>query len=119
MPERTRWLLLLALAVTLLPLAMPRTAFAQYREFSGKITKIGKKTVVIDSRMGEKVRFGKSDAIVVSDQRPPRMKLPGKERWEDLRVDDWVVVEWKLADKPRKAYRIIVLPPRKGREGGG
>jgi hypothetical protein len=45
------------------------------------------------------------------------MKHPEKEGWEDLRVKDSIVVEWKLSDKPRKAYRIIVLPPRKGIEG--
>ncbi len=118
MPERMRRLLLLALAVTLLPLVLPSAVSAQYREFNGRITKIGKKKMVIDSRMGEKVRFRKTDATVVSDQRPPRMRHPEKERWEDLRVDDWVVVEWKPSDKPRKAYRIIVLPPRKGAERG-
>jgi hypothetical protein len=118
MPERTRRLLLLGLAVGLLPLAMPGAAFAQSREFSGKITEIGKKNVVVDSRMGEKVRFLKTDATVVSDQRPPGMKQPAKLRWGDLRVGDSVAIEWRLSDKPRKAYRVIVLPPRKGGEEG-
>ena len=119
MAEPMRRMLLLALAVGLLPLAVPSIATAQYREFTGTITKVGKKKMRVDNRMGEEVRFKKTDATVVEDQRPPRMKHPAKVRWEDLRVDDLVVVEWSLSDKPRKAYRIIVLPPRKGAEGEG
>ena len=30
----------------------------------------------------------------------------------DLKGNDWVTVKWKMADKPRKAYEVIVLPPK-------
>ena len=102
-----------ALALLAASFVMAEPALAQYREFSGKIAKVGKKKLSVDSRAGEQVRFRKTNATVVSDQRPPRLRHSPREAWADLRVGDWVVVEWKLADEPRRAYRIIVLPPRK------
>ena len=100
-------------------LVLPASVAAQNREFSGKIAKISKNKMLVDSRMGEQIRFRRTEATVVSDQRPPRMRSSPREAWEDLRAGDSVAVEWRLSDKPRKAYRIIVLPPRKGSRGGG
>jgi hypothetical protein len=39
-----------------------------------------------------------------------------KESWDDLKKGDWVKVSWKFVDKPRKAYKIMVLPPREDDE---
>lgn len=100
-------------------LVLPAVVVAQNREFSGKIATVGEKKMLVDSLMGEQVRFRRTEATVVSDQRPPQMRSSPRESWEDLRVGDSVAVEWRLADKPRKAYRIIVLPPRKGSRGDG
>ena len=35
-----------------------------------------------------------------------------KTEWDDIKKDDWVTVSWKMIDKPRKAYKIHVMPPR-------
>jgi hypothetical protein len=29
-----------------------------------------------------------------------------------IKKGDWVTVSWRFVDKPRKAYKIVVLPPR-------
>ena len=114
MRDWPRLLALILLALCVLSVAPAAPVWAQSREFSGKIDKIGKRRMVVDSGMGEKVRFRRTNATAVSDQRPPRLRASPRKAWEDLRAGDWVAVEWQLADKPRKAYRIVVLPPRKG-----
>ena len=35
-----------------------------------------------------------------------------KKSWKDLKRNDWVSVTWKMSDKPRKAYKVKVLPPK-------
>ena len=111
--RRHRRILALALAVLALPLALAEPAAAQNREFSGKIAKVGKKRVWVDNGMGERVKFRKTNATVVLDERPARLRHSPREKWADLRVGDWVAVEWRLSDKPRRVYRVIVLPPRR------
>ena len=29
-----------------------------------------------------------------------------------IKKDDWVSVSWKMVDKPRKAYKVTVMPPK-------
>lgn len=91
--------LLVAVAV-LLPLA----ASAQYREFSGRIDRIDDEQVLVDNRMGDKVKFVKADGVEVAGE--------GKTSWDELEQGDWIAVSWKLMDKPRKAYKIKVMPPK-------
>ena len=91
-----------ALVLVAVPLVAPGTAFAQYREFSGRIDKINKKKLVIDNRMGDKVSFVRIDETAVEGE--------GKESWEDLKKGDWARVSWKFVDKPRKAYKVNVVP---------
>ena len=31
---------------------------------------------------------------------------------EGSQKKDWVTVSWKMVDKPRKAYKIVVLPKK-------
>ena len=32
--------------------------------------------------------------------------------WEKVKKNDWVAVSWKMIDKPRKAYKVLVMPPK-------
>ena len=95
---------LLGIALAALILAAPATALAQYREFTGKIDKINKKQLIVDNRMGDKLKFQRVDSTTVEGQ--------GKASWEDLKKGDWATVSWKMMDKPRKAYKVQVTPPR-------
>ncbi len=95
---------LIALLALVLPVALPGIAEAQYREFTGKVDKISKKKVIVDNRMGDKVSFNKIDETVVEGE---------KDAWKRVRKNDWVTVHWKMMDKPRKVYKMVVLPPKK------
>jgi hypothetical protein len=96
--------LALVLAVALAaPLVWTAPAFAQYREFSGQVQKINDRELIVDNRMGDKVKFVKPDEVEVSGE--------GKAAWDDLDKGDWVTVSWKFIDKPRKAYKVSVSPP--------
>lgn len=87
-----------------LALAFASSASAQYREFTGKIDKINKQQMIVDNRMGDKVAFERQDDAAVAGQ--------DKKKWGDLKKNDWVTVHWKMTDKPRKAYKVDVLPPK-------
>jgi hypothetical protein len=78
-------------------------AHAQSREFTGMVDEISAKKIIIDNRQGDKVSFEKLDSTTVEGE---------KTKWEDIKKKDWVVVEWKFTDKPRKAYKVTVTPPR-------
>jgi hypothetical protein len=102
--ERTlRRFALIALVLLVAPLALPGVAQAQYREFSGKVDKISNSKIFVDNRQGDKVSFVKVDETVVEGE---------KTEWDEVKKDDWVTVSWKFVDKPRKAYKVVVLPPK-------
>ena len=96
---------LFAILAMVLPLALPSVASAQMREFSGKIDKISNKSgkLIVDNRKGDKVSFVRIDTTEVSGE---------KTEFDKIKKGDWVTVSWKMIDKPRKAYKIQVLPPR-------
>ena len=85
-------------------LAVPSLAGAEYREFTGRIDKIKKGKMIVDNRQGDKVPFIKVDETVVEGE---------KDTWKSLKKKDWVTVSWKFVDKPRKAYKIVVIPKKK------
>ena len=85
----------------------PGAALAQYREFTGRIDKINDKKMIVDNRQGDKVTFDKVPDTKIDDTHEAKKKV-----WSDLKSDDWVTVKWKMVDKPRKAYEVIVLPPK-------
>ena len=107
--RKHRGLILVALVLAAAPLVAPATAFAQYREFAGKIDKINKKKLIVDNRMGDKLTFQKAGETEVTGE---------KADWESLKKGDWVSVSWKMMDKPRKAYKVSVQPDR-AEEGEG
>ena len=99
-----RSVLVLASLVLAAAVLAPSLATAQYREFTGRIDKINNKKMIVDNRMGDKVSFNFVDETEVSGLKTDRKKLKQK---------DWVTVSWKFTDKPRKAYKIEVIPERK------
>jgi hypothetical protein len=92
--------LLLAAAFTLVAL-LPSAASAQMREFTGRLDKVNKKQMIVDNRMGDKVKFvfAKGETTVEGT----------KTEWRKLKTKDWVTVSWKFIDKPRKAYKVVVF----------
>ena len=96
--------LVMAVALVVPALTASVASAQSYREFSGKIDKINKKKMIVDNRMGDKVTFERIKGTEVSGQE--------KENWKDLKKNDWVTVSWKMMDKPRKAYKVEVLPPK-------
>jgi len=85
-------------------ISAPGDAAAQVRQFTGRIDKISSKVLIVDNRKGDKVKFMKIADTKVAGE--------GKAAWDDLKKGDWVTVDWKFIDKPRKAYAINVIPPR-------
>ncbi len=101
-----RWLpTLVFLAV--IGLLVPGLAAAQYRQFSGKVDNKGKDGLIVDNRQGDKLKFMTGDYTKVEGE---------KASLDAVQRGDWVTVDWKLMDKPRKAYTIKVLPPKEGEE---
>lgn len=101
----------LGLALIAAALVLPLAASAEmYREFSGKIDKVGDDKVLVDNRMGDKLVFEKAEDVKVQGD---------KEEWSALQADDWITVSWKMMDKPRKAYIVKVTPPPEEMSGDG
>ena len=63
----------------------------------------------IKNRMGDKLQFERVETTRILDERKAKKK---KASWKDLALGDRVTIHWKMMDKPRKAYEVIVLPPR-------
>ena len=95
-------LVLVVLVAALLVVAGP--AAAQMREFTGRVDKINDEKFILDNRKGDKVTFRRIDTTEVSGQ--------GKTSWDDLEKGDWLIASWKFVDKPRKVYKVVVIPSR-------
>lgn len=96
-----RFLRLAGLAV-LLSCGLPSSVSAQLREFTGRVDAAMAGKLVVDNG-GDKVAFAPAASVVVSGR---------KQSWQALAKGDWVTVSWRLSDRPRKAHRVVVLPPR-------
>ena len=100
-PRLVLWAAALLVASVLL---LPSLAFAQMREFTGQIDKVSKSKMIVDNRMGDKVSFVfVKDVTVVEGE---------KTAWKKLKKKDRVTVHWKFVDRPRKAYKVVVQPPK-------
>ncbi len=93
-----------ALIALALPLILSSDASAEFREFSGKVTKISGDKLVIDNRRGDRVSFRRSEATRVTG---------AKKRWQAIETGEWVSGSWKMVDKPRVAHKVVVMPPKK------
>ena len=91
-----RLMILAAVALAAAILA-PSIASAQMREFTGRVDKVNKKQMIVDNRMGDKVKFvyAKGETVVEGT----------KESWKKLKSRD----SWKMIDNPRKAYKVVVF----------
>ena len=87
--------------VALFALLLPGIAAAQMREFRGQVNRINKRQLIVDNRQGDKLKFKPADEVVVEGE---------KDAYKRVKKNDWVIVEWKMADNPRIAYKIVVLP---------
>ncbi len=90
--------------VALVALLLPGIAAAQFREFRGKVDRIDEQQLVIDNRQGDKLKFERGADVVVEGL---------KYAYTGVKKNDWVIVSWKMADTPRVAYKIVVLPAQK------
>ncbi len=86
-----------------LPLILSNEASAEFREFSGKVSEISGDKLVIDNRRGDRVLFWRSEATTVTGM---------KKSWQAIEQGDSVSVSWKMVDKPRIAYKVVVMPPK-------
>ncbi len=86
-----------------LPLVLSNEASAGFREFSGKVTEISGDELVIDNRQGDRVSFRRSEATTVTG---------AKKSWQAIEQGDRVSVSWKMVDKPRIAYKVVVMSPK-------
>ena len=98
-----KWVTGMAMAM-LVSALLPAVAFAQMREFKGKVDKISAKELIVDNRMGDKLRFKPDKAVVVEGE---------KKDWKGVKKGEWVIVSWKMMDNPRIAYKVVVLPEQK------
>ena len=92
-----------ALIAVALPLILSNEASAEYREFSGEVTEISGGELVIDNRQGDRVSFRRSETTKVTG---------AKKSWSAIERGDRVRVSWKMVDKPRVAYKVVVSPPK-------
>ena len=91
----------IALAL-LLPIAAGADSEPDH-ESTGSVVSIDGQNLVLDRR-GDKVSFQRAGGTSVRG---------AKSSWGDLSQGDRITVHWNLSDKPKKAYRIDVMPPRK------
>ena len=106
-----RLLAVVAFVLVAVPVLLPGAAAAQYREFTGRIDKVSSKKLIVDNRSGDKVSFMPVPDSEITVQEGAALDEK-RESWDDLKKGDWVKVSWKFIDKPRKAYKVMVLPPR-------
>lgn len=101
-----RFLLIIAATFLVVAVSLPSisaSADEPYREFSGRIDIVKKKKFIVDNRQGDKVSF-----VFIKDTEVSGEKKSVKK----IKKGDWVTVSWRFVDKPRKAYKVVVLPPR-------
>lgn len=72
-----------------------------YRQFKGKVDRVGANALTLDSGSGDKLEFQKAPAVAVMGE---------KSDWNRLRAQDWVLVSWSMADDPRVAHEVCVIP---------
>ena len=92
-------------------LAAPGEAQAQYRQFTGKHRQDQQEEA---DRRQPQGRQG----LVREGRTRPRSPARTRRLGQDLKKGDWVTVDWKMIDKPRKAYKVNVLPAAQGRRRG-
>lgn len=74
------------------------------REFSGEVQKIHSRYLIVDNRMGDKIKF-EYDAA--------QTRVSGEaDDWDGIQRNQWATVCSRMLDKPRVAYSVHVEPPK-------
>ena len=73
------------------------------RSFTGELQSAKTKAIVVDNKKGDKIKFAPHDTTAISGT---------KTEWDKLKKGDYVAVCSKMLEKPRKAYKVEVMPPR-------
>jgi hypothetical protein len=97
----SRLALVAALTFAVGAVVAPGAAWAQKRDFTGKVDKVTNSAIYVDNRKGDKLKFAKTDETAVSGQ---------KATWDEIKKNDWVTVNSNMFEKPRKAYSVTVVP---------
>ena len=79
------------------PVAFAIECEGMQRSFSGELQKVKGKTIVVDNKKGDKIKFQKHDSTTVTGV---------KTKWDDLKKGDQVSVCSKMLEKPRYAYKV-------------
>jgi hypothetical protein len=95
--------LLLSLGLAAPALAGPPAGRTDHRDFAGKVSKVSRKRVTVENRMGDRRSFVRGEKTRVRG---------GRESWDGIRQGDEVIVDWHLEDRPARARRVRVIPPR-------
>ncbi|MBW2316026.1 MAG: hypothetical protein JRH10_17790 [Deltaproteobacteria bacterium] len=85
------------------PVASAIECDGMQRSFSGELQKVKGKSIVVDNKKGDKIKFQQHDSTVVSGE---------KTKWEDLKKGDAVEVCSKMLEKPRYAYKVDSSEPK-------
>jgi len=83
-------------------LLAPGIAFAQLRDFEGKVDSVSDSKIIVDNRKGDKISFDKTGETTVEGKATA---------WDAIKKGDWVAVGSKMMEKPRKAYKVTVKDP--------
>jgi len=67
------------------------------RSFSGELQKVKGKTIVVDNKKGDKIKFERHESTTLTGV---------KTKWDDLKKGDHVTVCSKMLEKPRFAYKV-------------
>jgi hypothetical protein len=81
-------------------------AFADHRDFAGKVKGVSSKDVTVENRRGDRRSFVRGKKTKVRG---------GAGSWEGLRPGDEVIVDWHLEDRPARARRVRVIAPPPGK----
>ena len=94
-------LALAGLGLAFAPAAQALECEGVQRVFEGEVQDAGEKTIVVDNKKGDKIKFTRPDPADVSGE---------KTSWDDLSRGDWVAICFKTLDRPRWAYKVEVVP---------
>ncbi len=82
---------------TFAPVASAIECEGMQRSFRGELQKVKGKSIVVDNKKGDKIKFQQHDSTTVSGV---------KTEWKDLKKGDMVEVCSKMLEKPRFAYKV-------------
>ena len=71
------------------------------RQFKGQVERVGANVLAIDSGNGDEVEFARDANVKVMGE---------KTDWNHLGKTDWVLIGWSMADEPRRAREVCVIP---------